>query len=70
MSDCAHIELQLWTAGSATEPTTFDGATVTSSLLLPVGATTTIKGKTGEIAFTGSTTIAELLTAALALAKS
>ena len=67
--NCVHIELQLQTAGADTEPTAFDRATVTSSLLLPTSATLTVKGKTGEVSFTGSTTVAELLTAAIALAK-
>lgn len=70
MTNCIQVTICLVTPVSVDEPSAIASAAVSSSLLLDDGETLSRHGKTGEIACSNSTTVAELLTAALALAKS
>jgi hypothetical protein len=69
MSKCIQVTISLATDVDVDEPSTVASAIVSNSLLLDDGETLSRHGKTGEIAFTGSMTVDELLTAAIALAK-
>lgn len=70
MTKCIQVTISLATAVDVDEPSAIASAIVSNSLLLDAGETLSRHGKTGEIAYSNSTTVAELLTAALALAKS
>jgi len=69
MTRCIQVTISLATAIDVDEPSSVTTAAVSNSLLLDDGETLSRHGKTGEIAFTGSMTVDELLTAAIALAK-
>jgi hypothetical protein len=70
MSVVVHIELALMTEPADSEPVAFSAATLTSSLLLPIGENRTVRGGTGEIPIDPAMTLADLLAAAIVLAGS